>query len=214
MATRKPPAVSPVPGPALALLQLSDVPFGLRALDALIKEAEVELVQRGTVQCGHYLIAFAAELEPVQRSFARARAAASSAVWDAVLLPDAEPRIVPAFRGARLGWPAAGDALGVVQTASCPALLASLDAALKGAEVELVELRLADGLGGKAIATLWGEIQDVQAATELGRAAFDRHVAHWGRVGDGASFVVIPNADEETKKAVSGGTRFFGEWRG
>ena len=214
MAISKPSRASTVSGPALALLELTDVPDGLRALDALIKEAQVEIILRGTVQCGHYLIAFGGELEPVERSFARARAVAQRAISDAVLLPDAEPRIVPAFRHAKLRWPAPGDALGVVQTASCPALLACVDAGLKGAEVELVELRFADGLGGKAIATLWGAIQDVEAASEIGRAAFERHAARFGAVGDGASFVVIPNADDETRNAVSGGTRFFGEWRG
>lgn len=201
-------------GPALALIQIRDVPAGLRALDALIKEAEVEIAQRGTVQSGHYLIAFGGEVEPVERSFKRALERAGSAAFDAVLLPDAEPRIVPAFRDGRLRWPATGDALGVAETPSCPSLLACIDAALKGALVELVELRLGDGLGGKAIATLWGEIHDVEAAAEIGRAAFERHVSRHRPAPDDLSFVVIPNADEETKKAVSGGTRFFGEWRG
>jgi microcompartment protein CcmL/EutN len=201
-------------GPALALIQIREVPAGLRALDALVKEAAVAVLERGTVQCGHYLIAFGGELEPVARSFDRALEVAKPAVWDAVLLPDAEPRIAPAFRRARIAWPAEGDALGVVEAPSCPALLACVDAALKGAWVELVELRLADGLGGKAIATLWGDIHDVQAAAELAQRAFAGHARSHRPTGDELAFAVIANADEETKDAVRAGTRFFGEWRG
>jgi len=201
-------------GPALALLEISEVPRGLRALDALVKEAPVTVAARGTVQCGRYLIAFAGEVEAVERAHARALSVAGGAVTDAVLLPDAEPRILPALRDGVVRWPAPGDALGVLQSGSCPVLLAAVDAALKGAHVELVELRLADGLGGRAIATFWGEIYDVEAAMELSERALGRHAERVGVGREEASMVVIPNADDETRLAVSAGTRFFGEWRG
>jgi len=76
-------------------------------------------------------------------------------------------------------WPAPGDTLGVVQTGRPPTLLRAVDAALKGALVDLVELRVADGLGGKAVATLWGELPDVEAAIALsdGAAAHGHAVA-------------------------------------
>lgn len=202
------------PGPALCLVEIDDVPLGLRALDALIKEAEVEIAARGTIQPGRYLIGFAGEVEPVERSLSRALAVAGGAIFDQVLLPDAEPRILPAFRDGTVRFDAPGDALGVVQVASSPVLLAMVDAALKGANVELVELRLADGLGGRAIASYWGEIHDVQAAAELSERAHARHAERFSAMRDGLSMVVIPNADPETRKAVSGGTRFYGEWRG
>jgi microcompartment protein CcmL/EutN len=201
-------------GPALALLEVTEIPLGLRALDALIKEASVELFARGTVQGGRYLIAFGGDVESVERSFSRALLAAAGAISDQVLLRDAEPRILPAFRDGAVRELGPGDALGVVESGSCPVLLAIVDAALKGALVELVELRLADGLGGKAIATFWGEIQDVEAAIELSERALARHCDPSSAARHWASLVVIPNADDETRRAVSGGTRFYPEWRG
>jgi microcompartment protein CcmL/EutN len=83
-----------------------------------------------------------------------------------------------------------------------------VDAALKGALVELVELRVGDGLGGKAIASLWGETHDVEAAVAIACAAIAR-----GR-SEGSSTTVIPNADGAVGRALRGGTRFFKEWRG
>jgi microcompartment protein CcmL/EutN len=201
-------------GPALAMLEIAELPLGLKALDALIKEAPVVLAARGTVQGGRYLIAFAGDVESVDRSYSRALAAGAGAICDQVLLPDAEPRILPAFRDGVVGELGSGDALGVVESSSCPVLLAIVDAALKGALVELVELRLADGLGGKAIATYWGRIEDVQAAIELSERALARHRHPSGAARNWASLAVIPNADAETRLAVSSGTRFYSEWRG
>src|SRR5271169_6049917 len=103
-------------GPAVAMLQIVDMPGGLRALDALVKEAPVEILATGTVQCGHYLIAFGGQVEAVVRSFDRAVQIAGDAVADSVLLPNAEDRIVPAFRDGVVRPPSHGDTLGVVQS--------------------------------------------------------------------------------------------------
>lgn len=201
-------------GPALAMLEIASMPCGLRALDALAKEAPVVVLASGTIQCGHYLIAFGGEVEPVVRAYERALDVVGGSVIDRALLPDAEGRILPAFRDAAVRWPAPGDALGVVQSTSSPSLLPALDAALKGAEVDLIELRLAEGLGGRAVATLWGTVHDVQAALELAAAAFARQVERGAVMRDPSTMVVIPNADEATQRAVGAGTRFFKEFRG
>ncbi len=191
------------------MIDFMDMPAGLHALDTLAKEAVVQILAAGTVQPGVFLIFFAGEVEPVERSFTRAvETSESDAVIDKVFLPYAEERIVPAILAQTLRWPAPGDTAAMIQTATPPTLLRAVDAALKGALVELVELRIADGLGGKAIATLWGETHDVQAALALANQAMAR-----GR-SEGSSATLIPNADGETMRAIRGGTRFFREWRG
>jgi microcompartment protein CcmL/EutN len=197
-----------VTGPALAMLELGDVPSGFAALDALAKEAEVSVIAAGTVQCGHWLVAFAGEVEAVELSYARAMSRTRAAIVDAVMLPHAEARILPALRDGTVRFPVPGDALGIVQTGSSPTLLAAVDAALKGAEVELCELRVAEGLGGRGLAALWGKQHDVEAAIELATAAFER-----GR-GEGCTTAVIANADPEVGRALRSGTRFFKEFRG
>jgi microcompartment protein CcmL/EutN len=196
------------PGPALALIEIGDLPAGFIALDALAKEAPVVVVAAGTLQHGNYLLTFAGEVEPVELSFARATTLARHAIVDAVLLPHAEPRLLPALRDGRIRFPAPGDALGVVQTSTAPTLLRAVDAALKGALVELCELRVAEGLRGRGLCTLWGEQHDVEAAIDLATAAFGR-----GRP-EGCSTAVVANADPEVGRALSSGTRFFKEIRG
>ncbi|MDP6942617.1 MAG: BMC domain-containing protein [Myxococcota bacterium] len=196
------------PGPALAMLDVGDVPPALLALDALAKEAMVELIGRGTIQPGRFAILFAGEVEAVERSYRKALPLCHASVCDSVLLPHAEQRLVPAIRDGVMRWPAPGDTLGVIQLGFPPTLLRAVDAALKGAHVDLVQLRLGDGLGGRGIALLWGETHDVEAALELAEAAaFDG-------CADSLSTSIIRNADDEVIAAFGDGTTFFKEWRG
>jgi microcompartment protein CcmL/EutN len=207
--TREDPQARPqVTGPALAMLDIAAAPPGLHALDALAKEAEVHVLSAGTVQSGRYLVLFAGEVEPVERAFLRAVQVTGRALVDSVFLPHAEPRIVAALMSGAIRFPAPGETLGVLQTPTNPTLLRAVDAALKGALVELVELRIADGLGGQGVASLWGESYDVEAAIELAERAF----AQAGL--NGAWTTIIRNADPEVARALRSTTRFYKEWRG
>ena len=55
----------------------------------------------------------------------------------------------------------------VLLTSTISATIKSTDAAIKGADVEIVEIRLADHLGGKAFAIVTGQVEDVQAAVNI-----------------------------------------------
>ncbi len=195
-------------GSTLAMLLVGEIPAGLRVLDALAKEAEIAVVQTGTIHCGRYLILFGGEMGPVERSWVRAKEIAGTALLDDVLLPDAEERLASAIGAGAIRWPAEGDTLAVLETATPPLLLAALDAALKGAHVELVELRVGDGLGGKAIASLWGETHDVEAAVDIAAMVFAR------RGAGAASTAIIPRAAEAVRSALGVPSRFFKEFRG
>jgi microcompartment protein CcmL/EutN len=195
-------------GPTLAMLLLGEVPPGLAALDALAKEADVDVLRSGTIHGGRYLILFGGEVGPVERSHRRALDVAGSLVVDEMLLPDAEPRLAPAIVAGVTRWPAPGDTLGALQAPTPPMLVRAVDAALKGALVELVELRVGDGLGGKAIASLWGETHDVEAAIALARASFEKAGTQ------GTSTAVIARADQAVQETLGIPSRFFREFRG
>jgi microcompartment protein CcmL/EutN len=190
------------------MVLLGEVPPGLRVLDALAKEADVDVLQSGTIHCGRYLILFGGEVGPVERAWRRALDAAGVHVVDEVLLAHAEARLAPAIRSGAIRWPAPGDTLGVLQAATPPALVRAVDAALKGALVDLVELRVGDGLGGSAIASLWGETHDVEAAVELARSSFEKAGA------SGTSTAVIPRADPAVQSGLGSPSRFFKDFRG
>ena len=60
------------------------------------------------------------------------------------------------------------DALGVIESFSVTSLIEAADAAAKAADVQLIEIRLAMALGGKAFVTLTGKVSAVQAAIDAG----------------------------------------------
>ncbi|MFT4628056.1 MAG: microcompartment protein CcmL/EutN [Myxococcota bacterium] len=188
------------------MLDIRDIPRGLLALDLLVKEAEVQLLSAGTVQDGRYLILFGGAVEPTQYAFRRACEAAGAALTDSVLLPWAEDRIVPGILDATHLPAASGDTLGVMQLGSSPTMLRAVDAALKGAHVELLQLRLADGLGGRALATVCGETTDVEAALEVALDAIPAR-PDW-------SSAIIRNVDGDVATHVNRKTHFFDAWRG
>jgi microcompartment protein CcmL/EutN len=191
-------------GPALAVVSFATIPSGVLALDRLLKEAPVELLGSGTVHCGSYLVAFAGEVEAIERSFRKALESAGSDAFDQLFLPAADERIVPAFRDRLYRWPAPGDTALVVEAPNPPRLIAAIDRALKGASVELVEMRLADGLGGKAVATLWGETSDVEAALVLAQQG----------AGVPLETSIIRAAEDGVVSRLGSPSTFFREWRG
>lgn len=158
--------------PALGLLELGSVALGIRAGDAMVKRAPVAVTLAGTVHPGKYVVLVAGEVADVEEALAAGREAGSAALLDQLFLPDVHPRVVAAAGGERSAG--AGDALGVVETATVAALLGAADRGVKGARVELTEMHLADDLGGKAYCLFQGEVADVEAAVELAVAGLAR----------------------------------------
>jgi microcompartment protein CcmL/EutN len=158
--------------PALGLLEFSSIAAGIQAGDAMVKRAPLLTVHAGTVHPGKYLVLVGGEVASVEEALAAGRLVGGRALLDEVFLPAVDAAVVAAIVGARRARQ--GEALGVIETASVAATIAAADAAVKGARVRLLEVRLADGLGGKAYALLGGSVTDVEAAVELGTRGLRR----------------------------------------
>lgn len=154
--------------PALALLEFSSIAAGIAAGDAMVKHAPVAAIQTGTVQPGHYLVMVTGDVAVVEEAVKAGRETGQSDLCDQVFLPQVHPAVVRSLGGQRQ-MPEA-DALGIVETKTVAAAIWAADAGIKGAEVNLIQLRLADGLGGKGLAFFTGLVADVEAAVEIAAA--------------------------------------------
>ncbi len=192
--------------PAIALLEFRSVAVGTRTADVMAKEAPLAMLRIGTVHPGKYLVLIGGGTGEVERSFSAGRRAAGSEIVDEVFLPDVHPQVVAAIEGERRGDEY--DSLVVLETPTVASILKATDAAVKGALVNLMELRLADDLGGKGIAVLTGELTDVEAAVEIASRAID--VGHVG-----LHHAIVSRADEDIVKRLGKSTRFSsGDTRG
>jgi microcompartment protein CcmL/EutN len=160
--------------PALALLEFSSIAAGIEAGDAMVKRAPVARLITGTVQPGRYLVMVTGDVASVEEAVAAGKEIGTNTLSDSIFLPNVHPRVVSALAGERqVGF---NDALGIVESDTVATAIAAADAGLKGAEVELVQLRLADGLGGKGLALFTGLLSDVEAAVAIGASLAGSHL--------------------------------------
>lgn len=162
--------------PALALLEFSSIASGIEAGDAMVKRAPVAAMHTGTVQPGHYLVMVAGDVASVEEAVAAGKAAGQPALRDSLFLPNVHPDVVAALSGKRSVG--ASDALGVVETQTVASAIRAADAGVKGAEVTLLQLRLADGLGGKGILFFNGLVSDVETAVSIAANSAQTHLLH------------------------------------
>lgn len=185
--------------PALALVEFSSIATGIKAADAMVKRAPIEVIKSGTVQPGKYLVLIGGEVADVEESLDKGRSIGSSCLVDYVLLPRVHPEVVESIGGGRV--PKANDSLGIIETTTAAASIHAADAGIKGAEVRLVEIRLADGLGGKGIVFFSGLVADVEAAVEIGIGVLESSDLL-------VREVVIPQLHPDMWGNVSGATQF------
>ncbi|MAS33145.1 MAG: propanediol utilization protein [Anaerolineaceae bacterium] len=155
--------------PALALLEYSSIAAGIEAADAMVKRAEVDVVQAGTVQPGNLLVLLGGPVAEVEEALKAGLPVAADALLDHIFLPAVDPAVVRALAAQRdtRALELASTAVGMIETRTVPAAIRAADAAVKGADVTLMEMRLADGLGGKGIVFLTGDVSDMEAALEI-----------------------------------------------
>ena len=188
-----------MPYPALALIEFDSIAAGILAGDTMVKKAPVARIVAGTVHPGKFLVLVTGDVAPVQEALAAGLTAGSSAVLDHVFLPGVHPDVPAAIAAAR--QPQIDEALGIVETSSVAAAIQAADAGLKAADVTLLELRLADGMGGKGLLFFAGKVTDVEAALDSGCAAIENS-------GYLVNAVVIPQLHPEMAANLISSTRF------
>jgi len=151
--------------PAIALLEISGIATGIYCADVMIKRAPITILKSGTVHNGKYLILIGGSVASVEEAFYEGFSAARDELIDSVLLPDVHEQVHDAILGMRADC--SKEAIGILETASVAAIIKSTDAAVKGTDVNVIEIRIADHLGGKAFSIVNGEIEDIQIAVEI-----------------------------------------------
>jgi microcompartment protein CcmL/EutN len=153
---------------AIAAVETSSIAQGTVVGDAMVKQAEVTLVEACTLSPGKYWVLIGGDVGPVRSSFARGVEVAADTLLDSLFIPQLHAMVIPALRGTVASRD--DDALGVIETLTAAATILAADRAAKTADVLVRDVRLANGLGGKGFVFLSGEVGEVQAAVEAGRA--------------------------------------------
>ena len=160
------PAIDPASvAPSIGLIETASVAVGIESCDAVLKRAEVNLVFSETVQSGKYVFLFTGPTDEVRYGLEAGMETAGGDVLDSLFVPDLFPQVSEAIAGRRA---VTAGSVGVVETRTVASCVAAADVACKSASVELIEVRLANGLGGKSYLTVTGDVADVRSAVEAG----------------------------------------------
>lgn len=154
--------------PAILLLEFDSIAVGIEVGDAMAKRSPLLSLHAGTVHPGKYLVLAGGEVADVEEAWSAGRDGARGVLLDEIFLAEVDPQVVSALTGSRCEGP--GEALGVIETTTVAAAIRAADAAVKGAHVDLLEICLADGLGGKGYFLLGGNVSSVQAGVEVATA--------------------------------------------
>jgi microcompartment protein CcmL/EutN len=188
--------------PSIAVMEFSSIADGIYCTDALLKKAPIAMLKSGTVSGGRYLIIIGGSTASVEESLNASLEIGQASLLDHTFLPDVHDQLQSALLGQR--QPMIQEAVAVLETDTVAANVRAAELALKGTNVRLTELRLADyEMSGKAISLFNGELHDVEAAMELtgdflrGRKEYVQHR-------------IIARPHETLTQQLDGGTRFDG----
>ena len=153
----------------IGFLETNSIARGIEAADAILKAADTSLISARPSCPGKYQVLFSGEVAAVTASLEAGAHVAEGYVVDSVVIPRVHPQVLEAIGMACV--PADLQAIGVMEFFSITAAVYAADAAVKAADVQLLDVRLGTGIGGKSFVILTGEVAAVSESVACGVAA-------------------------------------------
>ena len=177
----------------IGCIELNSIAMGMHSADEMVKAAEVALVMARPTCPGRYLVVVSGDTGAVNSAVERGREIAGPMLVDWFTIPNVHAGVVPALSGTGIAAPI--NALGIIETCTTVSCILAADAAAKAGQVDLLEIRFAAGLAGKAFVVMTGDVASVQSSVDAG-------VAGVGDSGPVLSHVVIPSPSAELKAQI------------
>lgn len=152
---------------SIGLIELSSVAAGFLVADTMLKAGNVDLLLSRSICSGKFMVLIGGDTAAVESAVAAGSEAAEGCLIDRSVFANVHPDVFTALSRANPVEP--NGALGVLESFNITTLLKAADAAAKAASITLMEIRLAMALGGKAFATMTGDVASVQSAVAAGR---------------------------------------------
>lgn len=133
---------------ALGMIETNSIPVGVNAGDAMLKAATVELVAAQPVCAGKYIVIVTGEVAAVTESVGAGKAVAGQRLVDSMVISHVHEQVPKAINACNeVGQVAA---VGVMEAFSLCTAVVVADAAVKAADVRLIDIRLGRGLAARA----------------------------------------------------------------
>ena len=180
---------------AVGFIEFNSIAKGIEAADIVLKTADVKTVFSKAGCPGKYYLLISGDVAAVKSSVDAGIALAGDKVIDSCIIPNIDSQVVHAVN--LTAFPEHIAAVGVMEYYSVTASIYGADAAVKAAEVQLVEVRLGTGIGGKSFVILTGDVAAVREAVAAG-------ISTPNAEGMVISSVVIPSPHKELVSSLVG----------
>ena len=151
---------------AVGMVEFTSIAAGMNAADRMVKTADITPLFFKTICPGKFVAAITGDVAAVNASTQAGCEAGGSTVVDWFVIPNIHRDVIAALGGCQ---PLREEgALGVIETFSVSSAIVAADAAAKAADVTIMDVRTALGLGGKGYVLLVGDVAAVQASVSAG----------------------------------------------
>ena len=145
---------------SIGLVEVKNVSKGIVVTDEMLKSAGIVLISSGSVCPGKFVTIVGGELSAIHAAVDRAELIAEDALIDKFVIGNLGDNVFEAICGT--ADVKEKKAFGIVETFTAASAIQAADAAVKAGDIELIEVRVARGLGGKCF------VADVKAGVEAG----------------------------------------------
>jgi len=152
---------------SIGLVELSSVAAGFQVADTMLKAGNVRLILSRSICSGKYMVLIGGETAGVEAAVEAGMTAANGCLIDNFVIANVHPDVFVALGRTQPAEP--DGAFGVLESFNVATLIQAADVVAKSAAVQLLEIRLAMALGGKAFCTMTGDVGSVNAAIAAGR---------------------------------------------
>ncbi len=153
---------------AIGVIELKSIPKGVEATDAALKSAGVSVVTAHPSCPGKYEIILTGSISNVTAAVSHVLSKFDGYVIDSSVMGRIDEQVITALFGTQKSE--RKGSLGLIETFSAATTIKAADIAVKTARVDIFDLRVSRGMGGKGVVMLTGEVGDVTAAVEAGSA--------------------------------------------
>ena len=180
-------------GISIGLLELKSIPVGIETADEMIKAANVQLLTASPTCPGKYIIIVSGNVGAVKSSMNVGVRIAGHYMVGQHIINNVHESLPSAILGVTEVEKIAS--IGVIETISGLSAVNAGDIAAKAAKVEMLEIRIARGLGGKGFLVFTGEVSSVRSAVKACANMM-------GETGEITSHCVIPSPHKDLIKQI------------
>ncbi|MDK2904514.1 MAG: hypothetical protein PWR12_590 [Eubacteriaceae bacterium] len=148
-------------------MEFKSIPVAIEATDEMLKSGNVELLMASPLCPGKYVTIIGGDVGAVEASIKHGTQIGGIHMLEAYVIPNIHEDVLPAMLGA--GEIGDVKSLGIVETINAITSVQVADICAKASNVELLEIRIARGLGGKGYVLITGEISSVKTAIETAK---------------------------------------------